>query len=32
MILGKFYENIIFGVEGPHKVCSAPMVDLSNYD
>ena len=27
-----FSENIIIGGEGPYEGCSAPMVDLSNYD
>ena len=28
----KFSENIIIGGEGLYKGCSAPMVDLSNYE
>ena len=27
-----FSEDIIIGGEGPYEGCSAPMVDLSNYD
>ena len=28
----KFSENVIRGVEGPHKGCSAPMFDVKTYD
>ena len=28
----KFSENIIFGGDVPYQGCSAPMVDLSNYE
>ena len=28
----KFSGNIIIGGVGPYEGCSAPMVDLSNYD
>ena len=28
----KFSENIIIGGDGPYQGCSAPMVDLSNYE
>ena len=27
-----FLKNIIIGGEGPYEACSAPMVDLINYD
>ena len=27
-----FYENFISGREGPYEGCSAPMVDVSNYE
>ena len=28
----KFSDNVLSGREGPHEGCSAPMVDVSNYD
>ena len=28
----KFYENIIIGGDIPYQGCSAPMVDLRNYE
>ena len=28
----KFSENFMIGIEVPYKVCSAPMVDMSNYN
>ena len=28
----EFSENVIHGREGPYKLCSAPMVDVNNYD
>ena len=28
----KFSDNIIIGGDGPYQGCSAPMVDLSNYE
>ena len=27
-----FYVNVIIGGDGPYKGCSAPMVDVRNYD
>ena len=28
----KFYKNVIYGGEGPYKGCSAPILDINNYD
>ena len=28
----RFYKNFMHGGEGPYKGCSAPMVDVKNYD
>ena len=28
----KFFENVIHGGEGPYKGCSAPIIDVNNYD
>ena len=28
----KFYKNVIIGGKGPYEGCSAPMVDVRNYN
>ena len=28
----KFSENIMIGGDGPYEGCSAPMVDINNYE
>ena len=28
----RFYKNVMHGGEGPYKGCSAPILDINNYD